>query len=56
MTALPRDVFVDTSFWFAALDPNDANHAKAGALVDRARESRSRLHVTREVVSETLTL
>lgn len=56
MSDLPRDAFVDTSFWFAALEPNDANHARAGALIERARRSSMRFHVTREIVGETLTL
>jgi predicted nucleic acid-binding protein len=56
MTGLPPDVFVDTSFWFAALDPNDLNHDRAGALIDRASEGSTRFHVTRDIVGETLTL
>jgi predicted nucleic acid-binding protein len=56
MSGLPPDVFVDTSFWFASLDPHDVNHERAGALIERARQSGSRFHATREIVSETLTL
>ena len=52
----PRDVFVDTSFWFAALEPNDVNHDPAGALIEQARASSTVFHVTREIVGETLTL
>jgi predicted nucleic acid-binding protein len=51
-----RDVFVDTSFWFAALDPSDRNHARAELLAQAAADEHVRLHVTREVVGETLTL
>jgi predicted nucleic acid-binding protein len=53
---LPRDVFADTSFWFAALEAADANHARAGDLLLRARPSRTRFHATREIMGETLTL
>src|SRR6476620_11304335 len=56
MRGLAPDVFVDTSFWFAALDPNDVNHERAGALIDRARDSSTRFHATRDIVGETLTL
>lgn len=58
MTAppFPRDVFADTSFWFAALEPRDVNHERAGQLVERARAARTRFHVTRELVAETVTL
>lgn len=54
--ALPRAVFADTSFWFAALESADANHGRAGGLLERARTSRTRFHSTREIVGETLTL
>ena len=50
MIDFPRDVFADSSFWFAALEPKDANHARAGALSERARQSSTRFHVTRDVV------
>ena len=56
MSEFPRDVFVDTSFWFAALDPNDVNHDTARALIDRARQASTRFHVTRDIVGEALTL
>jgi predicted nucleic acid-binding protein len=51
-----RDAFVDTSFWFAALDARDRNHAPAERLAEAANNERVRFHTTREVVSETLTL
>jgi predicted nucleic acid-binding protein len=54
--AFPRDVFVDTSFWYAALEPGDANHRRAGDLLSRARAMRTRFHATREILGETLTL
>jgi predicted nucleic acid-binding protein len=50
------DVFVDTSFWYASLDPRDANHRRAEALAEDAASEGTRLHVTREIVGETLTL
>jgi predicted nucleic acid-binding protein len=49
-------VFADTSFWFAALEPADANHERAGDLLEQARTSRTAFHATREIVGETLTL
>jgi predicted nucleic acid-binding protein len=52
----PRDVFADTSFWFAALERADANHGRAGNLLERAQTVRTRFHATREIVGETLTL
>ena len=51
-----RDAFVDTSFWFAALDASDRKHAAAEKLAEAASRERIRLHATREVVGETLTL
>lgn len=54
--AFPRDVFADTSFWFAALEPDDLNHVRAGALLKAAQKRRARFHCTREIISETLTL
>jgi predicted nucleic acid-binding protein len=56
MTFPSRDAFVDTSFWFAALDPTDRNHGRAERLAARAATQSIRMHSTREVVSETLTL
>ncbi len=51
-----RDAYVDTSFWFAALCPDDRNHARAEALARAAAAEGTRLHATREVIGETLTL
>jgi predicted nucleic acid-binding protein len=51
-----RDAYVDTSFWFAALCPDDRNHARAGTLARAAAVEGTRLHATREVIGETLTL
>lgn len=49
-------VFVDTSFWYASLDPRDENHEGAAILAAAAAKARARMHSTREVVEETLTL
>jgi len=54
--ATARDLFVDTSFWFSTLHPPDAHYRRAGELWMHVNEDRSRLHCTREVVGETLTL
>ena len=51
-----RDVFVDTSFWYAALDPGDRNHRRAVVLAEAASAEHVVLHATRDVVGETLTL
>ena len=53
---LPTNLFVDTSFWFAAMVAKDVNHERAGELLEEAAIAASRFHTTREVMSETLTL
>ena len=53
---LPKQLFVDTSFWFAAMVATDVNHERAGELLEEAAVGASRFHSTREVMSETLTL
>ena len=53
---VPRELFVDTSFWFAALVTRDVNHVRAGELLEDAAVAGSRFHTTLEVVSESLTL
>jgi predicted nucleic acid-binding protein len=53
---VPGAVFADTSFWFAALDPADVNHERAGELLESARSRHTLFHSTREVISESLTL
>jgi predicted nucleic acid-binding protein len=52
--ALPRAIFADTSFWYAALVPDDIKHHRAGELIAEGRHTR--FHSTREVIGETLTL
>ena len=52
----PPRLFCDTSFFYACLDPNDANHERAREASRRAAMAHSRLHATWDVVSETATL
>lgn len=54
--SLPARVFCDTSFFYACLDPADANHDPAGELVERAAAAGTDLLTTWDVVSETATL
>lgn len=51
-----RDVFVDTSFWYAAHDPSESQFGRAQELLATGASEGVRLHVTREVLGETLTL
>lgn len=51
----PR-LFCDTSFFYACLDPADANYGRARVLVEEAATSNSTFHVTWDIVSETVTL
>ena len=53
---LPPRVFCDTSFFYACLDPTDANHDRARALAEDAAASRTGLWTTWDIVSETVTL
>lgn len=48
--------FCDTSFFFAALAPRDANHARARDLLTACVDEGVALHTTWDVVSETVTL
>lgn len=48
--------FCDTSFFFAALCPDDANHARSGALLETCVENGVVLYTTWDVISETVTL
>ena len=52
----PARVFCDTSFFYACLDPGDANHDRAEALVAEAVEAGCRLYTTWGIVGETVTL
>ena len=54
--SLPPRLFCDTSFFYACLDPSDANHEQATTLVDQAATSRAVLWVTWDINSETATL
>jgi uncharacterized protein len=54
--ALPSRLFCDTSFFYACFDPRDINHHKAQELSADAAASGSRLYVTWDIISETLTL
>ncbi len=53
---LPPQVFCDTSFFHACLDPSDAHHPQAYPLVAEATTTRVALWTTWDVVSETVTL
>ena len=54
--ALPSRLFCDTSFFYACLDPADANHEAARALVLNAAASGVVFSTTWDIVSETATL
>jgi predicted nucleic acid-binding protein len=54
--ALPNRLFCDTSFFYACFDPRDVNHDQADDLSKDAAASGSRLYVTWDIISETLTL
>jgi len=53
---LPAQVFCDTSFFYACLDPADTHHESAASLVERAAAAPSDLVTTWDVISETATL
>jgi len=53
---LPTQVFCDTSFFYACLDPADTHHPPARDLVTEATATRVALWTTWDVVSETATL
>lgn len=54
--ALPRQVFCDTSFFYACFDSRDVNHERARAVVEEAASTRVVLCVTWDIISETVTL
>jgi predicted nucleic acid-binding protein len=54
--ALPARLFCDTSFFYACFDQHDVNHERAKDLSEDAARSGSRLYVTWDIISETLTL
>jgi len=51
-----RSLFCDTSFFYAALDARDRDHAAAKALADGVEQRQIPLITTWEVVVETITL
>ena len=51
-----RTVYADTSFFYAAIDRRDRNHARAEALSRGIREQSVEVVTTWEVVVETVTL
>ena len=53
---LPPRLFCDTSFFYACLDPLDANHDRSAELVELATQSHSDFLTTWDIVSETVTL
>lgn len=54
--ALPARLVCDTSFFYACFDRHDVNHEQAKDLNEDAARSGSRLYVTWDIISETLTL
>ena len=55
MALLPR-LSCDTSFFYACFEPRDVDHHRANELSKDAAASGSRLYVTWDIISETLTL
>jgi predicted nucleic acid-binding protein len=53
---LPRDVFCDTSFFYACLDTSDTHHEAARLLVTEATAAGTALWATWDIASETVTL
>ena len=54
--ALPPRLFCDTSFFYACLDPADANHERAGAILAEAAVTGTAFCTTWDVIGETVTL
>lgn len=54
--ALPARLYCDTSFFYACFDQRDVNHERAEYLSEEAAAVGSRLYVTWDIISETLTL
>lgn len=52
----PALAFCDTSFFYACLDPKDANHRGARILVDESASAGTTWCTTWDIVSETVTL
>jgi predicted nucleic acid-binding protein len=51
-----QQAFCDTSFFFAALYPQDVNHQRAGELLEEALSQGVSLWTTWDIISETATL
>jgi predicted nucleic acid-binding protein len=49
---LPAAVFVDSSAWYAILDPTDAHHTRAAQLADALSRSRTQLYITNLIRAE----
>lgn len=56
MMALPDRLFCDTSFFYACLDVQDANHERAGELTADAITSATVFFTAWDIISETVTL
>jgi predicted nucleic acid-binding protein len=54
--ASPFRLFCDTSFYYACLDPAEANHRRASALLAEASATDSAFCTTWDVIGETVTL
>ncbi|TKB80691.1 MAG: PIN domain-containing protein [Nitrospira sp.] len=54
--ALPALVFCDTTFFYACLNPKDANHTRARILVAESASAGTTWCATGDIVSETVTL
>lgn len=52
----PAQLFCDTSFFYACLDPRDVNYEQAQSLVAQAARAPSVLCTTWDIISETVTL
>jgi len=57
MISIPGSkLFCDTSFFYAALDPNDENHQRAKAISKTLKMKKVSLYCTRDIIVETITL
>ena len=54
--AVPPKLFCDTSFFYACLDPADANHGRAREITNEVVGAGASLSTTWDVISETVTL
>ncbi|MFQ5825590.1 MAG: type II toxin-antitoxin system VapC family toxin [bacterium] len=57
MIAIPSNkLFCDTSFFYAAIDPQDVNHKKAKEVSEICKRKKIALYCTRDIIVETITL